>query len=75
MENKSGIVVIEIGAGSNIPTIRNLTESIADESPFVNAIRINPTEPEIKTPHIAIEEKGLETLERIDAILEEGKDL
>ncbi len=59
-------VIIELGAGTAVPTIRRASESIA--APL---IRINPTDFEIpsrKKDSIGINMKGLEALQQIHAI-------
>jgi len=69
-ENRdSRIVVIEIGAGSAIPTIRATSERIGWSMQKASVIRINPREPEIKPPHISISCGALEALRKIDAEL------
>ncbi|HWH72378.1 MAG TPA: Sir2 family NAD-dependent protein deacetylase, partial [Candidatus Sulfotelmatobacter sp.] len=47
------IVVIEMGAGTAIPTIRATSERIGWRYEGATVIRINPREPEIKPPHIS----------------------
>jgi len=59
------IVVIEIGAGTSVPTIRNLTLRLA-RSYNARVIRINPREYEISPPHISLPCGGLDGLEKID---------
>ncbi len=54
---KSGITVIEIGAGLSIPSVRIMSESIAD-----NIIRINPNEPEGPDNCLSIQTGGLEAI-------------
>jgi len=63
------IVVIELGAGTAIPTIRATSERIGWNYPHATVIRINPREPDIKTPHISLPCGALEGLQKIDAIL------
>ena len=63
------IAVIEMGAGSAIPTIRATSERIGYNLPGANVIRINPREPEIKTPHISLACGALEGLQKIDSML------
>jgi NAD-dependent SIR2 family protein deacetylase len=60
------IVVIEIGAGSAIPTIRATSERIGWNFEKATVIRINPREPDIKTPHISMPCGALEGLQKID---------
>jgi len=60
------LVIIEIGAGTTMPVVRNVTEGLYSNK-NVNAIRINTLEPEIDPPHIALECRGLEALKQIDA--------
>lgn len=69
---KSGnrrIAVIEMGAGNAIPTIRATSERIGWNFEHATVIRINPREPEIKTPHISMPCGALEGLRKIDALL------
>lgn len=61
-------VVVEIGAGTAIPTIRNLGERLAG-SYGAKVIRINPREPRISPPHIALPCGALEGLRAIEAEL------
>lgn len=61
------LLVIEIGAGSRIPTVRRLGESLPGQM-----IRINPTEPELgRNKGVSIASGGLEALRRIEAALNE----
>ncbi|MDD2367193.1 MAG: NAD-dependent deacetylase [Desulfuromonadaceae bacterium] len=62
------IVVIELGAGKAIPTIRYISEQLGMEDK-VSVIRINPRESEIKQPHISIGSASLEALMYIDSLL------
>ena len=61
-------VVVELGAGTAIPTIRNLSERLGRRS-GVTVVRINPREPWIDAPHIPIAEGALAALGGIDAAL------
>ena len=61
-------VVVEMGAGTAVPTIRNLGERLAG-SYGVKVIRINPREPRISPPHIALPRGALEGLRAIDGVL------
>lgn len=63
------MVVIEMGAGSAIPTIRATSERIGWNLEQATVIRINPREPEIQAPHLSIPLGALEGLQRIDALL------
>lgn len=63
------IAVIEMGAGSAIPTIRATSERIGWNFEHATVIRINPREPEIKPPHISMPCGALEGLQNIDALL------
>jgi NAD-dependent SIR2 family protein deacetylase len=62
------MLVIEMGAGKAIPTIRSISEELGNES-GVSVIRINPREPEIKAPHISVSCGALEGLQKIDEFL------
>lgn len=59
------IAVIEIGAGTSIPTIRMISERIGARG-NATVIRINPREPEIRKPHISIVRGALEGLKLLD---------
>ena len=63
------IAVIEIGAGTAIPTVRAISERIGWDLAHATVIRINPREPEIMTPHIAMPCGSLEGLRKIDILL------
>ncbi len=58
------LVVIEVGAGSAIPTIRQLSENLGSQ-PGVAVIRINPREPQIGGGHFSFDVGALEGLERL----------
>lgn len=62
------LVVVEIGAGTGVPTIRRMSEHIGDQR-HVTVIRINLREPYIRQPHISIACAGLEALRGIDGAL------
>ena len=63
------IAVIEMGAGSAIPTIRATSERIGWNAEHATVIRINPREPEIQAPHISMPCGALEGLRKIDVLL------
>ena len=58
------LVVIELGAGSAIPTIRWHSEQLG-RRPGATVVRVNPREPEIRAPHLSIASGAREALERI----------
>jgi NAD-dependent SIR2 family protein deacetylase len=60
----AGLVVVELGGGSAVPTVRNESERRAGQ-----LIRINPREPEVPPGGISIPLGALAALERIDAQL------
>ena len=62
------MVVVEMGAGTAIPTIRSLSERIGRRQ-GVTVVRINPREPWIDAPHLSIPEGSLAALRAIDARL------
>ena len=67
-ENKDRqIVVVEIGAGTSIPTIRHLSERLGRRR-GVTVVRINPREPWIDDPHMSIPDDALAALRAIEAI-------
>lgn len=59
------IAVIEMGAGTAIPTIRTTSENIGWRYKNASVIRINPREADIKPPHLSIPCGALEGLEKI----------
>jgi NAD-dependent SIR2 family protein deacetylase len=61
------IVVIEMGAGIDIPTIRNTSERIGKKFKHATVIRINPRQPSIRSPHISVTCGAVEGLRQIDA--------
>lgn len=71
MDEQAGkrIVVIEMGAGTAIPTIRAASERIGWSCPEATVIRINLREPEIRPPHIGLACGALEGLSRIEGLL------
>lgn len=62
------VVVVEIGAGTAIPTIRYLSERLG-RSAGTTVVRINPREPQIGSPHLSIPCGGLEGIEGIEKAL------
>jgi NAD-dependent SIR2 family protein deacetylase len=64
------IAVIEIGAGTAIPTIRATSERIGWNVEHATVIRINPREPEITAPHISMPCGALEGLREIDSVMQ-----
>ncbi len=63
--------VVEMGAGTAIPTMRALSERLGRRR-GVTVVRINPREPWIDGPHLSIAEGALEALSKIDAKLCRG---
>lgn len=69
------LVVIEIGAGLYVPTVRHLSESIIRNAGSADSclIRINPNEPGIdgtNIRHTGLPLKGLKALSKIDQLLQ-----
>lgn len=64
------LVVVEMGAGTAIPSIRMATERLGRRQ-GATAVRINPREPEIPPPFLSIPAGALEGLSAIDAALRE----
>ena len=62
------LVVIEMGAGTAIPTIRHTSERLGGRS-GATVIRINPREAKIHPPHLSIPAGALEGLRGIEAAL------
>ena len=66
------MVVVELGAGTAIPTIRALSERLGRRR-GASVVRINPREPWIDAPHLSIPDRALSALRSIGAILAEGR--
>lgn len=64
------IAVIEMGAGTAIPTIRAISERIGWGFEHAAVIRVNPREAEINSPHVSLPCGALEGLKKIDALLQ-----
>ncbi len=60
------LVVLEMGAGTAIPTIRFASERLGSR-PGATVVRINPREPQISRPHISLPCGALEGLQAIEA--------
>jgi NAD-dependent SIR2 family protein deacetylase len=66
-ENRDrGMVVVEMGAGTSVPTIRRLSERLGRRR-GVTVVRINPREPWIDDPHLSIPDGALSALRAIEA--------
>ena len=69
------LVVIEIGAGLYVPTVRHLSASVIRSAGSADSclIRINPNEPGIdgtNIRHTGLPLKGLKALSKIDQLLQ-----
>ena len=64
-------VVVEMGAGTAIPTIRSLSERLGRRK-GVTVLRINPREPWIDAPHLSIAEGSLAAIKGVESALPEG---
>lgn len=70
---KQPVVVVEIGAGLAVPTIRNTSQGIIKHSKHEDSylIRINPNEPQVIRPvDFALPMNCLDALEAIDAYMD-----
>jgi NAD-dependent SIR2 family protein deacetylase len=61
------LFVIELGAGTAVPTIRHTTESLGRGDACV--LRVNPREPDISPPHLSVVAGAYEALAEIDRAL------
>lgn len=59
------LVIIELGAGSAVPTVRMTSQRIA-QRPGATLVRINPREPQVPPTHIGIATNAMEALMAID---------
>ncbi len=76
--SKSKVVVVEIGAGKGVPTVRREGESVAKKFAQSMLVRINPVDFEFPTSvpvgsGIPIPLGGLDALQKINAALEKIK--
>ncbi len=62
------LVVVEMGAGTAIPTIRSMSERIGRRY-RATVLRINPREPQIGAPHLSFAAGAAETLGKIEQLL------
>jgi NAD-dependent SIR2 family protein deacetylase len=62
---RGGLAVVEIGAGTAVPTIRYASERLG-MIPGARVLRVNPLEPEIGPPHLSLSGGALEVLQEID---------
>lgn len=69
--SSSCVAVIEIGAGSAIPTIRNLSEKLG-RLDNATVVRINPWEAHIPAPHISLSSGACAALQGLDRYLGRG---
>lgn len=61
-------LVVELGAGTALPSIRHLSEELG-RRPGTTVVRINPREPGIAPPHLALATGALAGLAAIDRAL------
>jgi NAD-dependent SIR2 family protein deacetylase len=66
-----GVVVLEIGAGTAVATIRHLSERLGG-TPGSLVVRVNPREADIRPPHLGIPAGALEAIRGIDEALRAG---
>ena len=66
---RSRLVVIELGAGTAVPTIRYISEQVSNRIRDALVIRINLRESMISKPNIALPMGALEALQKIEATL------
>lgn len=70
LHRQNPLVVIEVGAGTAVPTIRRLSERLGKQY-RATVIRINPREPFIANPHFSFACTALDGLRGIDAFMKE----
>ncbi len=68
------LAVIELGAGSAVPTVRMTSERVASRC-GATLIRINPREPNVHHGHVGIAANALEALAAIDELLSSTPEL
>ncbi|HOV79742.1 MAG TPA: Sir2 family NAD-dependent protein deacetylase [Bacillota bacterium] len=65
---ENAALVVEIGAGTGVPTIRRLSEHLGSRR-NITVVRLNPREPQISAPHIPLPCGAMEGLRGIDSLL------
>ena len=69
-DTKVPLLVVEIGAGLEVPTVRCTSEGLFDRGIHKGRlIRINPGEPDVPDGHISLPMKGLDAIQAIDKLL------
>lgn len=63
------VVVVEVGAGTAIPTVRHTSESMLAQFPHAALLRINPAEPQGPTRTIQIPAGGRDALVALDTAM------
>ena len=63
-KSSAQLVIVEIGAGSAIPTVRHTSENVAEMTDGT-LIRINPREPEVPRGHLSLPVNAAEGLQKI----------
>lgn len=66
------VVVVEVGAGSAVPTVRNASEMVLEQFRSAKLLRVNPGESEGPAGTIAVPETGLAALKALDHALTAG---
>ena len=70
LARETRLVVIEIGAGLAVPSVRHRSESLLDDFPNAQLLRINPREPQGPPGRtVSIPEGAKSALMAIDAVL------
>jgi NAD-dependent SIR2 family protein deacetylase len=64
------LVIVELGAGTAVPTVRMTSERLASQRDSM-LVRINPREPQVPHGQIGLEANALEALEAIDSLLDD----
>jgi hypothetical protein len=69
LPREARVVVVEVGAGCAIPTVRYASENILDEFPNAQLLRINPLEADGPARTLSIAERGKAALLQLDAAI------
>jgi NAD-dependent SIR2 family protein deacetylase len=68
LPTEAEVVIVELGAGSAVPTVRLTSEPLATRN-HTTLLRINPREPEVPAGQVGIAAGALATLAGIDELL------
>jgi NAD-dependent SIR2 family protein deacetylase len=70
LQRAGNIAIVECGAGTAVPTVRNLGDRFATRG--MSLVRINVREPQVPRGHLSLAMPALQALRSLDALLEDS---